>query len=62
METHPEVFGFNANADITKNLNETNLLLESLLICNEAGGGSEGAGTENILKQVIATIMVDFPQ
>jgi dynein heavy chain len=53
METHPEVFGFNANADITKNLNETNLLLDSLIICNDAGGSGEGGGTENILKKVI---------
>jgi len=57
METPPGVFGFNANADITKNLNETNLLLESLLTCNEGGGGSDGASAESILKQVIVTIM-----
>ena len=53
METHPEVLGFNANADITKNMNETNLLLESLIICNDAGGRSQGADTKNIIKQVI---------
>jgi dynein heavy chain len=61
MATSPEVFGFHTNADITKNLNETNLLLDSLLLCNESGAGAEGAGFEVILKKVITTIMLDFP-
>lgn len=37
---HPNVFGFHANADITKDINETNLLLDSVLMCSsEFGGG-----------------------
>jgi dynein heavy chain, axonemal len=53
MDTDPEVFGFHQNADITKNLNETNLLLDSLLLCNESGGSAEGVSTEDILKKII---------
>lgn len=33
----PEVFGFHLNADITKDMNETNLLNDSLLICSSQG-------------------------
>ena len=62
IETSPEVFGFHQNADITKNLNETNLLLDSLLACNESGGGSQGGGGDNILQKIIDTIMNDFPE
>lgn len=61
MQSSPNVFGFHANADITKNLNETNLLLDSLLACNESGGGEAGAGMEDLLKKVIQTVMHDFP-
>jgi dynein heavy chain, axonemal len=62
MDTDPEVFGFNQNADITKNLNETNLLLDSLLLCSESGSSVEGASTEDILKKIIQTILHDFPE
>lgn len=33
----PEVFGFHLNADITKDMNETNMLNDSLLICSSHG-------------------------
>lgn len=31
---HPNVFGFHSNADITKDINETNSILESVLLCS----------------------------
>ncbi len=34
FDTHPEVFGFHANANITKEINETNILLDSVLACS----------------------------
>lgn len=42
MHTNPEILGFHQNADITKDINESNLLLDSLLITSSEGGGSEG--------------------
>ncbi|EAS00969.2 dynein heavy chain (macronuclear) [Tetrahymena thermophila SB210] len=58
----PEVFGFHLNADITKDMNETNLLNDSLLICSSHGGGSGGESVEDTLKQVCQNILTDFPQ
>lgn len=34
----PTVFGFHSNADITKDINETNLLLDSVLLCSAESG------------------------
>ena len=43
---HPNVFGFHGNADITKDINETNMLLESVLLCSAESGGSKGTSQE----------------
>jgi dynein heavy chain len=40
----PEAFGLHANADITKDLNDTELMLGSLLSMNGGGGGGGGGG------------------
>jgi dynein heavy chain, axonemal len=58
----PDVFGFHPNADITKDMNETNLITESLLTCNSAGGGSSGGGSkEETLNKVCTKILESFP-
>jgi dynein heavy chain len=46
---HPNVFGFHSNADITKDINETNLLLESVLLCSSESSGGGGQTLEEIL-------------
>lgn len=58
----PDVFGFHPNADITKDMNETNLITESLLTCNSAGGSSGGGGSkEDTLNKVCTKILESFP-
>ena len=59
---HPNVFGFHANADITKDINETNLLLESLLLCSSQSEESKGLSQEEILTKLVNTILADFPK
>lgn len=54
----PGVFGFHPNADITKDMNETNALTDSLLICSSSSGG-EGGGSnfEHTLNEVCSKIL-----
>ncbi|CAD8159976.1 unnamed protein product [Paramecium pentaurelia] len=59
--TPPQIFGFHPNADITKDMNETNLILESLLLCSAQGSSSSGQSFEQVLEQLVKTIMTDFP-
>lgn len=40
----PECFGFHENAAVTKNQNETNNALETILICKSSAGGGGGDG------------------
>lgn len=42
LNTPPGVYGFHSNANITKELNETSLLLNTLLACQGSGGGAKG--------------------
>lgn len=57
----PEVFGFHSNADITKDINETSLFLDSLLLCSSEGASTEGASQDDVLKKLIDSILNDFP-
>jgi dynein heavy chain len=60
--TNPEVFGFHANADITKDIGESNLLFDTLLLCSGSGGGdSGGSKIDDMLRNVVNGIMNGFP-
>lgn len=62
LETPPEVFGFHSNANITKDMKETSLLLESLLVCSQEGASSAASSADELLKNLIDGVMKDFPQ
>ncbi|KAG2490029.1 hypothetical protein HYH03_011494 [Edaphochlamys debaryana] len=57
----PEVFGLHENADITKDLQETNLLLDSLMLTQsrEASGGA--ASFESVIGEVAAEVLDRLP-
>lgn len=55
---HPEVFGMHENADISKDLQQTKLLFDSLILTQ--GGGSKGGGTsggDNNLLDIASDIL-----
>ena len=58
------MFGLHANADITKDQQETDLMLSSLLAASSGGGGGGGAGhgRDALLAEVAADIMARVPQ
>ncbi|GLI63290.1 hypothetical protein VaNZ11_006196 [Volvox africanus] len=67
IQAEPEVFGLHANADITKDQQETDLLLSSLLAASSggaAGGGASGgvAARDAVLAEVAADITSRVPQ
>lgn len=62
LETPPEVFGFHTNANITKDMKETGLLLESLLVCSQEAASAASSSTDELLKSIISEILKDFPQ
>lgn len=53
LESNPGVYGFHANASITKEINETNKLLETLISCQGLGSGASGDES--------ARVSLDFP-
>jgi dynein heavy chain, axonemal len=61
--TKPEVFGLNSNADISKDIGESNLLFDTLLLCGGSGGGGGGnSGKDEVLKQIVESVLHGFPK
>ena len=59
---HPEVFGMHENADITKDLNETNLLVASVLSTQaRAVGGAGGKTPDEVVDELSAEILSKLP-
>jgi dynein heavy chain len=62
LNSEPSIFGFHSNADITKDINETQLLFDSLLLCSQtATGGGKGQSLEETLDLLATNILADFP-
>ena len=58
----PEAFGLHENADITKDLQQTDVMLETLILTGGAGGGSGGAGgSEDLVGSLVSDILSRLP-
>ncbi|XP_046897139.1 dynein axonemal heavy chain 12 [Hypomesus transpacificus] len=62
LTQHPEVFGMHENVDISKDLQQTKLLFDSLLLTQ--GGGSKGgasSGNDNTLFEIANDVLTKLP-
>jgi dynein heavy chain len=59
----PEAFGLHANADITKDLNETGLILKSMLraTMGSGGGGSSDQKASNTIAELVRNLIKTLP-
>ena len=58
MSQHPEVFGMHDNVDISKELQETKILFDSVLVTqSQTSGGSSGKTTEEALNEITSDIL-----
>ncbi|KAL6759980.1 dynein heavy chain 6 [Haematococcus lacustris] len=62
ITAEPEVFGLHANADITKDQQETDLMLDSLLATQGKAGAGAGVSRESMLSDLAADISSRTPQ
>ncbi|CAG9464833.1 unnamed protein product [Pedinophyceae sp. YPF-701] len=57
----PEVFGLHENADITKDLQEVGLLLNSMMLTQSRSTSGGGKSAEDIIAEVSAGILAQLP-
>jgi len=58
MSQHPEVFGMHDNVDISKELQETKILFDSVLVTqSQSSAGSSGKTTEEALQEITNDIL-----
>lgn len=58
----PEVFGLHANADITKDNNETDMTFDAILSTMQNSSGGGGASTDSIIERLANQILADIPK
>ncbi|KAK7884177.1 hypothetical protein WMY93_027300 [Mugilogobius chulae] len=60
---HPEVFGMHENVDISKDLQQTRLVFDSLLLTQGGGGkGGGSAGSDHTLFDIANNILTKLPK
>ena len=57
----PEVYGFHANADIQKNMNETDALLASFMLTQSREGSGGGKSPEEVIGEVAESLLGKLP-
>lgn len=58
----PEVYGFHENAAITKNMNETNLALSTILLTQSNAGGGGGGNSDQLINNLADSILAEVPK
>eukprot|EP00803_Ostreobium_quekettii_P008971 evm.model.scf_437EXC.8 EVM.evm.TU.scf_437EXC.8 scf_437EXC:34649-40478(-) len=59
--SHPEVFGLHENADITKDLKETNQFLDSMMLTQSRDATGGGKSMEETIGEVASDILASLP-